>query len=285
MTQAPFGYDKLDSPEILACLFHPRRDEDVNIPEGAIDHGFTVDEGVTLGARFFPGKGEDSPNILFFHGNGEIVSDYDQIGPMYVEHGLSLLAVDYRGYGVSGGSPTVTTMMRDGHTVFNEAQGWLKGIGRTGPLIVMGRSLGSAVAIDLAASYGEAIGGLIIESGFSRTVPLLQCLGVDTTALGITELDGFKHVEKIAQFSKPTLIMHARHDQIIPVVDAEMLQVHSAARSKEFHMIPGADHNTIMVQAGKSYFVLIRRFTDKIQGKRQNRFFRRKPRRGKDTVL
>jgi fermentation-respiration switch protein FrsA (DUF1100 family) len=145
----------------------------------------------------------------------------------------------------------------------------------------MGRSLGSACAIELAASNEGDISGLIVESGFAHTVPLLSCLGVNTQALGITEADGFKNNEKIAQFAKPTLIMHAQHDQFVPVMSAEILQVHCPARSKEFHMIPGTDHNTIMVGAGKFYFEIIKRFTNKIEGKREKRLFRDKRSRAK----
>ncbi len=270
-----FGYAKLDQPGVIQLLFHPRKDVDSNPPPGAIDYDIVVEEGVQIGARFHMAGLED-PNILFFHGNGELVSDYDSIGPMYNEHGLSLLAVDYRGYGRSGGMPTVTFMMRDAHVIFKEVRSWLKDENRTGPLVVMGRSLGSACALELAASYQEDISGLIIDSGFPDTVPLLNCLGVDTKALGITEEDGLKNIQKIAQVVKPTLIIHAQHDQFIPVMTAEILQVQCAARSKEFRMVPGADHNTILSRTGKLYFELIKRFTNKIEGKREKRSFRRK---------
>jgi len=272
MTQA-FGYAKLDQPAVLEALFHPRQEIGTTAPPGTIDHDMTVRDGVSIGARFHL-AGEEDPNILFFHGNGEIVADYDPVGPIYNEHGLSFLAVDYRGYGRSGGMPTVRAMMHDAHVVFKEIRTWLQGENRNGPLLVMGRSLGSACAVDLAATYEGDIAGLIIESGFAHTVPLLTCLGIDTQSLGITEADGFKNLEKIAQVAKPTLTMHARHDQIIPAMSAELLQVHCASRSKEFHMIPGADHNTIMVQAGKYYFEIIKRFTNKIEGKRPKRSYK-----------
>ncbi len=276
MTTRAFGYAKLDQPDVLQALFHPRQETDSSPPPNAIDHYIIVEDGVRIAARFHMADGPD-PNILFFHGNGEIVSDYDTIGPMYNKHGLSLLAVDYRGYGRSGGVPTVTAMLGDTHTIFKEVRAWLKAENRTGPLVIMGRSLGSACTLELAASYEADISGIIIESGFAHTVPLLNCLGVDTEAQGITEKDGFKNVQKIAEFAKPTLIIHARYDQLIPVASAEVLQVHCAARSKEFHMIGGADHNTIMVRTGKSYFELIKQFTDKIEGKRPKRYFRRGP--------
>jgi pimeloyl-ACP methyl ester carboxylesterase len=160
--------------------------------------------------------------------------------------------------------------------VFKQVRDWLAKTNRTKPLVVMGRSLGSASAVELAASYQEEVAGLIIESGFARTVPLLVCLGVNTAVLGLTEADGFKNVEKMKQITKPTLIVHARHDQIIPVTEAESLQVHCAARSKEFSMIPGADHNSIMVRTGAAYFEMIKCFTNKIEGKRVKCSFREK---------
>lgn len=271
-----FGYAKLDQPGVVQILFHPRKESDSAPPAGAMDCDIAVEESVRIGARFHV-AGVTAPNILFFHGNGEIVSDYDSIGPLYKQHGLSFLAVDYRGYGRSGGTPTVTFMMRDCHVIFKEIRNWLKNEKRSGPLVIMGRSLGSACAVELAASYEGEVAGLIIDSGFSHTVPLLNCLGVDTEVLGITEADGFRNIQKIAQFTKPTLIIHAQHDQFIPVMTAEILQAKCIARSKEFHMIPGADHNTVLLRAGRHYFEIIKRFTNKIEGKREKRFYRRKP--------
>jgi fermentation-respiration switch protein FrsA (DUF1100 family) len=99
---------------------------------------------------------------------------------------------------------------------------------------------------------------------------------VDTEALGLKETEGFKNVQKIAHFSKPTLIIHAQYDQFIPLTSAELLQVQCPARGKEFRIVPGADHNTILVRTGKSYFETLKRFTNKIEGKREKKSFRRK---------
>jgi alpha-beta hydrolase superfamily lysophospholipase len=282
MTTHAFGYKKLDQSQALQALFHPRKEMRASGPPNAIDYDITVEEGIQVGATFHMAGAKD-PNILFFHGNGEIINDYDTVGPMFNEHGLSLLVVDYRGYGRSGGVPTVTSMMRDCHVILKEVRDWLKN-DRTGPLVIMGRSLGSACALELAASYEGDISGLIIESGFAHTVSLLNCLGIDTQALGITEADGFRNVQKISQFAKPTLILHAQYDQFIPVTSAEILQVQCAARSKEFQMIPRADHNTIMVHAGKGYFEVIKRFTDKIEGKRPRRYFRKGKKASSDKL-
>lgn len=257
-------YDKLDQPEVLAALFHPRKDPSSKPPPNAVDVDITVDEGITVGARFHMVEDVKAPNILFFHGNGEIVSDYDTIGPLFNEQGLSFLAVDYRGYGRSGGQPTVSAMMRDAHTVFRQVKTWLAGQNRTGYLAVMGRSLGSVSAVELAASHAEEVDGLIIESGIAQTTPLLLCLGVDVQALGISEADGFNNLQKIARFTKPTYILHAQFDQLIPVSSAETIQAQCSARVKEFQMVPGADHNTIFEKTGRLYFEAIRRFVNKL---------------------
>jgi pimeloyl-ACP methyl ester carboxylesterase len=215
--------------------------------------------------------GQEKPNILFFHGNGEIVSDYDDIGPFYTKYGMNFLAVDYRGYGKSTGSPTVTTMLQDTHRVLDAVKMWLSTAEHTGPLILMGRSLGAAAALELAAGHADAVAGLVIESGFATTLPLLINLGVDVARLGITEEDGFRNVRKISSFTKPTLIIHGQYDEIIPVNAAAILQAQSPARAKEFQVVPGASHNTIIASAGELYFSVIKQFCNKISGIRAQR--------------
>ncbi|MCX5875251.1 MAG: alpha/beta hydrolase [Deltaproteobacteria bacterium] len=255
-------YEKLDRPEVGAALFYPRQDTTVP-PVGAQDHGIEVAAGVVLGARFFLTADPAAVNLLFFHGNGEVVADYDEVGPQYNAQGINFLAVDYRGYGQSTGAPTVSAMIQDAHRVLHWVLAWLEGEGRTGHLVVMGRSLGSVSAIELAATEA-AVAGLIVESGIAQTLPLLRTLGIDAQALGIAEVDGFGNLEKICQVQKPTYILHAQHDQIIPVVLAEELQSVCGARSKEFQMIPGADHNNILALTGKLYFQAIKQFLNRV---------------------
>ncbi|MFC1523602.1 alpha/beta hydrolase [Thermodesulfobacteriota bacterium] len=270
-----FGYAKLDQPEVLSILFHPRKESPQTPPDGVVDLQIPVDDGVEIGARLFL-AGEEDPNILFFHGNGETIYDYDSIGPYFSAVGLNFLAVDYRGYGNSTGEPGAASMLRDAHVILKEMKQWLKDHNRTGPIVVMGRSLGSASALELAGADEGDIAGLIIESGFSHTLPLLINLGLDIRALEITEADGFKNLQKISGYPKPTLIVHAQNDQIIPLTSAEILQVHSPAKSKEYQVVPGADHNTIFEVTGKMYFEAMKRFTNKITGVKPTRYVSRR---------
>jgi len=266
MTETTFDYSKLDQPEVVQTLFHPRRETGSSSPPPeAVDNTISVADGVSVHARFHL-AGRNDPNILFFHGNGEIVSDYDTIGPFYTKFGMNFLAADYRGYGRSTGSPSVTAMLEDAHRILDAVKNWLSAAEHTGPLIIMGRSLGSAAALELAASHAEDIVGLIIESGFATTLPLLMTLGVDVAGLGIREEDGFRNVRKISTFTKPTLIIHGQYDEIIPVNSAAILQAQSPARAKEFQVVPGASHNTIIASAGEIYFSVIKQFCNKICG-------------------
>jgi pimeloyl-ACP methyl ester carboxylesterase len=266
MPPSTYDYSKLDQPEALQTIFHPRREADnAPPPPNTIDHTVTVDEGVRVHSRFHL-AGREEPNILFFHGNGEIVSDYDVIGPYFTKYGMNFLAADYRGYGRSSGNPTVTAMMQDSHRILAAVKDWLCEAEHTGPLLIMGRSLGAAAALELAAGHTDEIAGLIIESGFATTLPLLINLGVDVAGLGITEGDGFRNVRKISSFNKPTLIIHGQYDEIIPVNSAAILQAQSPARAKEFQVVPGASHNTVITSAGELYFSVIKQFCNKISG-------------------
>ena len=160
-------YSHLDRPEFLMGLFHPRHEYgSIDKPGTAIDLLIPVEGDIVVGGRFHMTE-KSAPNVLFFHGNGEIVADYDELGPLYNRMGMNFLPIDYRGYGRSTGRPTVVTMMRDCHAIFEFTKRWLVGNGYTGAFIVMGRSLGSASALELASHHKDRIDGLVVESGFA----------------------------------------------------------------------------------------------------------------------
>ena len=98
-------YPRLDEPTVLSHLFYPRLEEPGVTPEGCVDLELEVAEQVFLGARLHLAEDLSAPNILFFHGNGETVRDYDDLGASFRQRGVSFLAVDYRGYGWSSGTP------------------------------------------------------------------------------------------------------------------------------------------------------------------------------------
>lgn len=258
-------YSKLDQPEILPYFFAPRQEDKTALPDGATDVSISVAPDVQIGCRFFL-VDETAPCILFFHGKGETVSDFDTVGPQFNEAGLNFFVAGYRGYGWSSGQPSVSAMFADAGAMLQETLRWKEQHNCTGPLFIMGRSLGSACAIDVAARFPEACKGLIIESGFADTLTLAKSLGVPLDQFALEEHEGFNNLEKIARIEKPTFIFHGARDTIIPPAAAEKLQSFSGAKSKEFQIVPGAEHNTVRSCAGTTYFRVLKQFVDKITG-------------------
>lgn len=258
-------YALLDQPAILNALFHPR--PEFGQSESATDKSrimISVEADIRIGARFHMAQ-RAAVNILFFHGNGEIVSDYDDFGPVVNQLGINFLAVDYRGYGRSSGNPTVTAMMRDSHIIFDFVSQWLSEHTYTGPLALMGRSLGSAPALELASHYAAQIDGLVVESGFARSAPLLHILGINAAEIGFKETMGFQNADKIRNFHKPTLIIHAEHDHIIPHSEGVLLFETCPATDKTLMTIPKANHNDIFMRGLKDYLAALSKFTRQLK--------------------
>jgi len=259
MTNPAAPFADFDCSRIDGLIFHPRPDFTASPPGGAEDHMFVVEPGVAVGARFFLSEPKN-PDLLFFHGNGEIASDYDDLGPCFNRWGISLLVADYRGYGRSGGTPSVGTLLPDALAVFDQVHTWRTEQARTGPFLVMGRSLGSAPAVEIANQRKDRIAALILDSAFAYSLPLLELLGIPVGSLGIREDDGFRNLEKIASVSKPTLLIAGSRDDLIPPSESEKLLEHSGAHRKELVLVPGAGHNDIFARCGEGYFDLIARF-------------------------
>jgi len=263
-TNTKDNYTALDRSEVSMLLFHPRKE--LTAPE-IMTHGadvlIPVGEDDRIGASFHMAE-KQNPNILFFHGNGEIVADYDEIGPFYNKMGINFLPADYRGYGRSTGKPCVSAMMNDCHAVFDFVKTWLAENKYPGPIIVMGRSLGSASAIEIAVSHKNKISGLILESGFAWAGPLLRILGIDPDAIGFKEKTGFCNVDKIKTFDKPALIIHAEQDHIIPFSDGQALYDACSASDKTLLEIPGANHNDIFMRGLSEYMAAVKALANRL---------------------
>ncbi len=257
-------YSIFDRDDILSFLFYPRK-EGRSLEKGNhAELSIPVESDIAIGGRFYS-AGPDAALILFFHGNGEIASDYDDIAEIYNRMGTSFLPVDYRGYGRSSGSPTVTGMMRDCHAIFEFVLGYRARNKLTGPVIIMGRSLGSASALEIASTYPDRTDGLVIESGFAFIMPLLKLLGVDRSLSGFSESTYFSHIEKIASYTKPTLIIHAERDHIIPYGDGLALYNASQSEQKKMLTIKGANHNNIYQLGLDEYMQAMAKFVKSLK--------------------
>lgn len=246
----------LDQPWIQRLVFFPRKDDQTEpMKKNAKNHFIEVEEGISIGCRLYEAI-KDNPTILYFHGNGEIVSDYDYIAPLFNNIGVNLFVCDYRGYGLSDGEPTVTDMISDAHILFESFKKILKDGGYNDNFFIMGRSLGSLSAIELASSYPKEMKGVIIESGFAGVLILLSRFNVNVDSLEGKE--GMR--EKIKKIDIPALVIHAQNDHLIPLFIGKEIYNSLASKDKRMVIIPNADHNDLMVVGMDLYFSEIRKF-------------------------
>ncbi|MBP8626540.1 MAG: alpha/beta hydrolase [Syntrophorhabdaceae bacterium] len=252
--------EEYNLPEVCHCLFFPRREyvEDREHPK-AKNYFIKATDDISIGCRFYPAHNE-GPNILYFHGNGEVAADYDYIAPLYQKRGLNLFVADYRGYGASEGKPTCLGMIKDAHPTFHGWKEILYTEGYRGKLYVMGRSLGSAPAIEIAYHYQNNIVGLIIESGFASSYNQIRRLGVAHLFRNRENLVGFGNDLKIKEIHIPTLIIHGEWDEIIPVTEGRTLYELSGAVKKTPLFVNGAGHNDLLLVAPIVYMNAIERF-------------------------
>ena len=250
-------YSTLDRSSALQSIFYPR-DDATECPENGFDLPVQVEEGVWIQCRFYVGHSQ-WPCILFFHGNGEVVGDYDEIAPFYNKKGLNLVVVDYRGYGMSGGVPTLTDLVHDAHVLFKAVADELakRQFGRQ--LWVMGRSLGSISALELASKHQDGLRGLIIDSGFISVVRIIRHLGMPADDIPLKEIDQ-ACIERVRRILLPTLIIHGEWDTLVPWREAEELYQHLGTAKKELLTIPSADHNNILLVGFQKYFEALQRF-------------------------
>ena len=251
-----FDFELLDRPEVSHYIFYPRQDPP---PQDDIAlYPVEVEQGISIVCRFYPAS-RGIATILYFHGNGETAGDYDLVSSFYTSLGINLFVADYRGYGLSSGEPTITNILQDSHPIYDRLKEVLRQGGYSEAIFVMGRSLGSAPAIELAFRSQDAIKGLIVESGFSDALRLLSYIGLPL-AIPTHRAEGFPNGVKMRSIRIPTLLIHGTEDHLIPLSDAEELLRLSAAEEKSLVVIPRADHNTLMMVGRDRYFQAIEGF-------------------------
>jgi len=253
---ADFDMALLDCPEVSHYIFYPRQDP---LPQDDIAlYPVEVEEGVSIVCRFYPAS-RGIATILYFHGNGETAGDYDLVSSLYTALGINLFVADYRGYGLSSGAPTLGHMLNDAQPVYERLREVLRQGGYGEAIFVMGRSLGSAPAIELAFQSQDALRGLIVESGFSDAFRLLSYIGLPLT-IPTHRAEGFPNGARMRSIRIPTLLIHAAEDHLIPLSEAEVLLQLCAAEEKRLVVIPRADHNTLMMKGRDQYFQAIEGF-------------------------
>jgi len=250
-------YTQIDRSPLLNFLFYPRPHA-TPCPQGAFDLEVPVAPRVSIFCRFYGGV-EKGRWILYFHGNGEVVSDYDEIAPFYHAKQLNLVVADYRGYGKSTGSPNFTHLLADAHLILKAVGEEMARRGGSPDLWVMGRSMGSLAAVELGCHHPDAIRGLVIESGFASVTRLIRHLRLPAQGIDLEPIET-ERLAVLQKISIPVLIIHGEWDQLVPLQEAQDLYAHLGSLDKELLIVPEADHNNVMFVDLDLYLSAIQKF-------------------------
>ncbi len=201
---------------------------------GVEDLRLTTGDGETLVA-WYVGPKDGHPLILYFHGNGGALVDRVPRFRALTASGYGLLAISYRGYGGSTGSPTQKGLMEDGETAYLEA----RARGYDGDRIVlMGESLGTGVAITLAATHEAA--ALVLDSPFSSAVEVAAA-HYPIFPVNWLMFDRFRSDLAIGDVHIPILVLHGDEDDVIPIGLARRL-FELGNEPKTFMLVSGGKH-------------------------------------------
>lgn len=258
-------YSKLDSPAILPILF-PRAESDQQIS----GTGTPVTMSSAASCNLFFGNNEN-PVFLSF-----LPADSENFIKKLVEHGINVFAVTFSPYDADKGEPTVTAVMASLAGILGDVKKYMTDNGFTGKLFVSGKSVGSIFALELASTFQDKFKGVILESALCDTIPFLQASGISDADLDFPESEGFGNLEKIEKIKLPTMFLHGSRDTLVAPALAEKLQASSGARTKQFHLVPGADHWSVAEAAGELYYQTLKTFVDTICGVNTWRQRRRK---------
>ncbi len=160
-------------------------------------------------AWLVPGVAEPPwPALVFAHGNGELIGDWIGVARSLAAEGVSVLLVEYPGYGRSEGRPSRATIRE----VFGAAYDHLaeRSDVDAGRVVGWGRSLGGGAITDL--SLDRDLRALVLESTFTSAAAMARRMWVP----GFLVRDRFDNLGALARFSGPALVFHGRSDDVIP---------------------------------------------------------------------
>lgn len=249
-------------------LFFPSKSLDATPADWGLtyeDVGLTTEDGIQLHAWLIPAAQprRNAPGtLLFLHGNAGNVSHRRDSLAIFHALGLDVLIPDYRGYGLSQGSPSEQGLYRDAAAAWR----WLTQERAIAPeqILIFGRSLGGAIATHLAAQTRPA--GLMIESSFDRLQSLADAHYPLLSRL-IPLRYSFPAAEQIQAVRAPVLVLHSPQDRIVPESLGRRL-FDAAPEPKHFVELTGG-HNDGFLRSQPQYQRAISAFLDRIASSQQ----------------
>jgi hypothetical protein len=259
-----------DTPEVCRTYFFPQPGDP--LPERASAGPVPLRAASGSLSGYWSRPLDGAPTLLYLHGNGECVSDDLVRWPLWAERGgYNLFLLDYPGYGESEGRPTFSSCREAAEAALR----FLLERAEVPWVALLGRSLGSLFALDLAARHpSPRLGALVLESAVADLKQRLairlpyERLSLDREALE-RELDEDWDAEaKLARVGCPVLVLHCREDSVIPADHATRLARWAGARLDGLHLLDEGDHNSIQVLNAVEYQELVAAFLRRSQAAR-----------------
>lgn len=211
--------------------------------QGAEEVAVETADGLRLGAWFV--RGPAGPTVLVLPGNGGNRAGRAPLAAALVRAGMSVLLLDYRGYGGNPGSPSEAGLAADARA----ARSYLLSRPDVDPasIVYFGESLGAAVAVGLAAEHAPA--ALVLRSPFTSLADVAELY---YPYLPVRRLlrDRYDSLGRIGSVRCPVLVVAGAADRIVPASQSRRLH-DAAAEPRRYVEIPGADHNDLELAAGE----------------------------------
>jgi fermentation-respiration switch protein FrsA (DUF1100 family) len=229
------------------AVYHPLRYPDglwnLQRDVAATEVWLTARDGVKLNAWWIAAPGAHLVTV-FFHGNAGNLTHRIEHMQAIIAAGSALLLPDYRGYGKSEGKSSEAGLYMDADAAYQ----WLIDQGHAPErIVIQGESLGTAVAVDLAAR--KPCAGVVLEAPFNSASQVAAGI---LPLVGPLIMRGFDSKRKIGRIRAPLLFMQGDRDEVIPFKLGQDLYA-VAPEPKSFWTIEGAGHNDLLDVAGDRY--------------------------------
>lgn len=209
----------------------------------------TTPDGVTLCAAYLPNPAARF-TLLYSHGNAEDIGDAMPDLERLRDLGYAVFVYDYRGYGLSSGTPSTRGVCIDVETAYRYLR---ETLGLAPERIVLyGRSVGGGPSVHLAAR--QPVGGLILESTFTSTFVVM-------TKVPILPFDRFRNLALMDRVRCPVLVMHGRRDGVVPFAHGERLYAR-AGEPKRCLWLADVGHNSFPGHHEAAYAAALKDFAD-----------------------
>jgi fermentation-respiration switch protein FrsA (DUF1100 family) len=196
----------------------------------------TTSDGERVIAWHVPPRGE-RPVVIYFHGNGGALAWRAERFARIVADGTGLVALSYRGYGGSTGSPSEAGLLRDAEATYEFATARYP----AERLVLYGEPLGTGIAVALAAEH--KVGKVILEAPFTSAVDV-GAAAYPFLPVRLLMHDRFRSDQRIAKVTAPVLVMHGARDTIIPISYGERLYA-LITSPKKFVRFPDGGHSDL----------------------------------------